>query len=180
MNITIFCSRNDIPEVYTGPAIHLVRLLAHAGHTIIWGGSNIGLMKQIADAAQEEKGKIVGISVDLLKNLVRTNADEMIVAKTMSERKKMLLERADAILIFAGGLGTLAEAFEVIDLKKLGVHNKPVIVLNTNDFYNNLKIQLEKMYREGFIQKEINSLVKFAKTPEEVISMLSLSLPDDV
>jgi uncharacterized protein (TIGR00730 family) len=179
MNITVFCSARDLSEVYTKPAVEFARLLAGGGHTLVWGGSDGGLMKQIADAAQAAGAKIVGISVELLKDVVRKNADEIIITKTMGERKALLLERGDAIVVLVGGLGTLAEVMEVADFKKLGVHNKPIIFLNTNNFYEGLIKQLNKMHEEGFIQPEINSLLTFARTPQEVMSFLSLSYSDN-
>lgn len=179
MNITVFCSARDLSEVYTKPAVELAYLIAHGGHTLIWGGTNKGLMKQIADAAQAGGAKIVGISVELLKDVVRKNADEIIIAKTMGERKALLLSRADTIVVLVGGLGTLAEAMEVADFKKLGVHKKPIIFLNTNNFYEGLIKQLHTMHEEGFIAPELNSLFSFARTPQEVMSFLSLSSSDN-
>lgn len=89
MNICVFCSANDLEEKYTQPGEELARLLAKAGHTLIWGGSDYGLMKVMADGVQQGGGKIVGISMELFKAYARKEADEMIIAKNISERKAL-------------------------------------------------------------------------------------------
>ena len=103
MNICVFCSANELPDGYTKPAAELATMIAQAGHTMIWGGSNYGLMKVIADSAQAAGGKIVGISLEFFKNYARPNADEMIIAKTLAERKALFLERSDALVVLVGG-----------------------------------------------------------------------------
>src|SRR5512140_1823626 len=112
MNITIFCSANDVGEPYTSAARELATLLAKGGHTLVWGGSNKGTMKEIADAAQAADGRIVGISVESLRAAARPNADEMIVTGSWPERRAMLLARGDAVVVLPGGIGTLDEATE--------------------------------------------------------------------
>ncbi len=173
MNVAVFCSANDLADIYNRPAVELVHLLAKRGYSVVWGGSDRGLMKLVADAVQESGGKLIGVSVELLKHVARKNVDEMIISKNMGERKAIMFQRSDAFVILVGGLGTLAEAFEIIDLKKLAVHNKPIVILNTNNFYDDLIAQLKKMKKEGFIAPELNTLLCFAKTPQEVISFIA-------
>lgn len=184
MNICVFCSANDLDEKYTKPAKELARLLAEAGHTLVWGGSDNGLMKVMADGVQEGGGKLVGVSMELFKEYARKNADEMIIAKTLGERKATLLERSDVIIMLVGGLGTLDEATEVLELKKEGNHDKDIIILNTNGFYDGLQTQLERMATEGFLPvketteikvRSLAQLVKFAKTPQEVMGFIGKS-----
>jgi uncharacterized protein (TIGR00730 family) len=181
MNICIFCSANDLDEKYTGPAKELATLLAEAGHTLVWGGSNNGLMKIMADGVQQEGGKIIGVSLELLKQHARKDADEMIIAKDLGERKAILLERSDIIIMLVGGLGTLDETTEILELKKHGVHNKAVIILNTAGFYDGLKIQLQRMADEGFLPvkerghikvRTLSQLVQFADTPDEAMGFV--------
>jgi uncharacterized protein (TIGR00730 family) len=115
MNITVFCSMHDVGQFYTNAARELATLIARRGHTLVWGGSNYGTMRVIADAAQGAGGKIVGISVEPIKFRVRPNADEMIIAKDWPERRALLLSRGDAIAVLPGGLGTLDEITEVLE-----------------------------------------------------------------
>lgn len=183
MNVCVFCSANDLDKKYVAPAEYLAGLLGKSGHTLLWGGSDCGLMKVIADGVQDNGGKIVGVTMELFKAFAHQGADEMIVAKTLSERKATLLKRSDAIIVLPGGLGTLDELTEVIEHKRHGAHNCPIIVLNTDGFYDGLKLQFQRMANEGFLplaehahsQDEASSLVRwiqFVDTPEEVIELV--------
>ncbi|NED09861.1 TIGR00730 family Rossman fold protein, partial [Streptomyces sp. SID6648] len=86
------------------------------GHTLVWGGSDVGLMKVVADGVQETGGRLLGVSVDFLAAKAREGADEMVIAKDLAERKRLLLEKADAVVIMVGGTGTLDEATEILEL----------------------------------------------------------------
>jgi uncharacterized protein (TIGR00730 family) len=169
MNICVFCSAQDVGETYTRAAREFATLIAKHGHTLVWGGSNVGTMKEIADAAQKAGGKIVGISMETYKHNARPNADELIVAKNLGERKTELLARADAIMVLPGGLGTLDEVTEVLELKKQSAHNKPIVFLNTDGFYEGFKLQLERMDREGFLPSALSDYLFFADTPGEAM-----------
>ena len=96
-------------------------------------------MKVVADGVQESGGRLVGVSVDFLAAQARTDADEMVIARDLAERKALLLEKADAVVIMVGGTGTLDEATEILELKKHGKHDKPVVLLNTAGFYDGLQ-----------------------------------------
>jgi uncharacterized protein (TIGR00730 family) len=169
MNITIFCSAADVGETYTTSARELATVIAKKGHTLVWGGSNKGTMKVIADAAQAAGGKIVGISVELLKANARPNADEMVVTKDWPARRAMLLERGDVVVVLPGGLGTLDEVTEVLEQKKHKLHDKPIVFLNTDGFYDGFKMQMERMDKEGFLPRALSEFLSFADTPEEAM-----------
>ncbi|MCE9541177.1 TIGR00730 family Rossman fold protein [Candidatus Kaiserbacteria bacterium] len=173
MNICVFCSANDVAEHYTASAKELATLIAEGGHTLVWGGSNKGTMKAIADAAQDAGGKIVGVSVEMLKAAARPNADEMIITANLGERKAMLLERSDALVVLPGGIGTLDEVTEILELKKHHMHEKAVVFLNTGGFYAGLKIQLERMEEENFLTRPLPELAFFADTPEETMRYIA-------
>ncbi|MBR7678896.1 LOG family protein, partial [Streptomyces daliensis] len=87
------------------------------GHSLVWGGSDVGLMKVVADGVQGAGGRLVGISVEFLAAKAREGADEMIITADLAERKALLLQRADAIVVMVGGTGTLDEATEILELK---------------------------------------------------------------
>lgn len=167
--VAVFCSANELAEKYTKPAALFARLLAKHGYGLVWGGSDRGLMKAVASGVKAGKGKIVGVSMELLKHLARKDADEMVVAKDLGERKATMLKRADAIVMLVGGIGTLDEITEILEFKKHGLHNKPIVVLNTENFYEGLKVQLQKMKDDGFINKSLDNLIYFADRPEEAI-----------
>ena len=115
----------------------------------MWGGSDTGLMKVVADRVHETGGRLVGISVDFLREWARKDADEMVFAEDLAERKALLLARSDAVVVMAGGLGTLDEATDILEQRKHGLHNKPVVLLNTAGFYDGLVVQLRRMERGG-------------------------------
>lgn len=175
-HIAVFCSANEAKNMYTKPAKEFARLLVKHKYHLIWGGSDSGLMKTVASEVQAAGGKIIGISMELLRHAARKNADEMVTAKDLGERKKTMLRRADAFVLLVGGLGTLDEITEILELKKHGLHSKPVVVLNTENFYSGLKAQLKKMKDEGFLTKPLPELLYFAVTPQEAIDYINNSL----
>lgn len=172
MNICVFCSANELEEKYTKPAAEFARLLARSGHTLIWGGSDRGVMKVIASAAQGEGGRIVGVSMKLLELHARKGADEMIIAKDLTERKTVMFDRADAFVVLPGGIGTLDEITHILELKKHGQHKKPVVFLNTDGFYDGLRSQLARMEKDGFLTHVVEEIVHFADTPDGVLRHL--------
>lgn len=175
-NICVFCSANDVAEMYVKSAQEFAYMLAVNGYNLVWGGSDTGIMKVVADSVKSNSRKIIGISMELLKSSAKKDADEMIVAKDLRERKRLLLQYADAFVVLVGGTGTLDEVSEVIELKKLGLHTKPIIFLNTEKFYDGLKIQLQKMKSEGMIKKELDDLFVFVDTPKNVIDYINRKL----
>lgn len=172
MNICVFLSAADLAERYTRPAREFAELIGNGGHVLVWGGSDTGLMKVVADGVRETGGRLVGISVELLREFARKDADEMVFAKDLAERKALLLERADAIVVMAGGLGTLDEATDVLEQRKHKLHDKPVVLLNTAGFYDGLTIQLQRMDEERFLPVPIIDLVFIADDGAEALAYL--------
>lgn len=174
--ILVFCSANDLEEKYTKPAKEFAKLIAQNGYGFVWGGSDTGLMRVMASAVQDVGGKIIGISVEMLKHKARQNANEMIIAKDLAERKSIMLKRGDAIVLLVGGIGALDEITGILELKKHSVHNKPIIILNTDHFYEGLKIQLQKMKDDGFLTRPLDDLIYFADTPQEAMEYINQKL----
>ena len=176
MNICVFLSAADLDERYTAPAREFAELIGKGGHTLVWGGSDVGLMKVVADGVQRHGGRLVGISVAFLGDKARKDADEMVVAADLAERKAQLLARSDAIVIMVGGTGTLDEATEILELKKHGLHAKPVVLLNTAGFYDGLKQQFQRMEDEGFLPLPLTDLVFFAEDGVAALAYLEESV----
>ncbi|MFJ6575834.1 TIGR00730 family Rossman fold protein [Streptomyces sp. NPDC091368] len=176
MNICVFLSAADLDERYTAPAREFATLLGKAGHTLVWGGSDTGLMKVVADGVQDAGGRLVGVSVDFLAHKARPNADEMVVAGDLAERKALLLAKCDAIVVMVGGTGTLDEATEILELKKHGKHAKPVVLLNTEGFYDGLKAQFRRMEDEGFLPLPLTALAHFAADAPAALAHLESAL----
>ena len=176
MNICVFLSAADLDARYTEPAREFAELIGKGGHTLVWGGSDVGLMKVMADGVQENGGRLVGISVEFLAAKARTNADEMVIAADLAERKAQLLARSDAIVVMVGGTGTLDEATEILELKKHGMHAKPVVLLNTAGFYDGLKQQFARMEAEGFLPLPLADLVLFAEDGASALAYIEGAL----
>ncbi|MEO3873500.1 TIGR00730 family Rossman fold protein [Nonomuraea sp. B12E4] len=176
MNICVFLSAADLSETYTQPAREFAELIGRGGHTLVWGGSNVGLMKVVADGVHAAGGRLTGVSVDFLADKVRPRVDDMIIAPDLAERKKLLLEKADAVVVMVGGTGTLDEATEIMELKKHGRTDKPVVLLNTAGFYDGLKAQFQRMEDEGFLPRPLTDLVVFAEEPVGAMAHLEESL----
>ena len=176
MNICVILSAADLDERYTRPAREFAELIGKGGHTLVWGGSDTGLMKVVADGVQEGGGRLVGISVDFLQEWAREDADEMVVAKDLAERKALLLARSDAVVVMVGGLGTLDEATDILELRKHGLHAKPVVLLNTAGFYDGLALQLRRMEKEGFLPVPLADLVFLADEGAEALAHVEASV----
>lgn len=172
MNICVFCSAYSLDDRYTAPAAEFARLLGEGGHTLVWGGSNAGLMGLLADEVKAAGGRLVGVMVEMLKHKGYVGADELVMTRDLAERKAVLASRADAIVVLVGGLGTLDEVTEVLELKKHGMFDKPVVVLDTEGFYTGLRTQLERMDAEGFLPRPLGELIGFADTPAQVFEQL--------
>jgi uncharacterized protein (TIGR00730 family) len=176
MKVCVFLSAADLDDRYTRPAREFAELLGKGGHTLVWGGSDSGLMKVVADGVRETGGRLVGVSVELFRSVARGDADEMVFARDLAERKALLLAASDAVVVMAGGLGTLDEVTEVLELKKHALHGKPVVLLNTAGFYDGLVIQLRRMEQDGFLPVPLDGLVFVADEGVDAFAHLERTL----
>jgi uncharacterized protein (TIGR00730 family) len=168
--IGVFCSSRDVDEKYKKAAKEFANLMAENGYHLVWGGTDKGLMQVVAAGVKEKGGKIYGITLEVFRDYLRKDADEMVVAKSLGERKAAMLDKSDVIVALVGGLGTLDELTDILELKRQKHHNKPIVVLNTDNFYEGLILQFERMEKEGFNKFNLKDEVYFAKTPQEVIT----------
>src|SRR4051794_1723892 len=113
MNICVYCSAAQVEEKYAEPVRELGKLIAEGGHTLVWGGSDRGLMQTIAAAVQENGGDVIGVSFEHLKDRTREGATLMIVEKDLATRRATMIARSDATVMLVGGTGTLDEVTEV-------------------------------------------------------------------
>ncbi len=156
-SIVVFCgsSEGNDPDVLLA-AYELGMTLAKNGTTLVYGGSKIGVMGKVALGALENEGKVIGIIPDFLKlkEVVHVGLTELIVTENMHERKLQMHDLSDGIITLPGGYGTLEELFEMITWAQLGLHQKPIGILNTNGFYDDLLKMLRKMVAQGFLKIE--------------------------
>ena len=138
MRVAVFCaSANEVEPCYFREAGRLGKRIGELGWQLIYGGTNIGLMREVADATIRQGGEVTGIIPECIRDrgVAAGGLKQLIVAPDMKERKHLLREHADAFIALPGGWGTLEEITEVITLKQLGQHNKPIVFLNTAGYY---------------------------------------------
>jgi hypothetical protein len=183
MNICVFSSSsNAISDVYVNEAIDLAKLIGQSNFCLINGGSNVGTMDIITREAGKYGAKTIGIIPEKLRdfNLASIHAHEIIVSGDMMERKFKMREMSDAFIALAGGFGTLEEILEVITLKQLGYHQKAIVFINTNGFYDDLFRQFEKSYEEKFAKENYRKLYFIAENSAEAMSYLLNYKPEEL
>ena len=157
-NIAVFCgsSEGQIPSIIE-QAYQLGGYLAENKLRLVYGGSKIGLMGQVARGVIEREGEVIGVIPDFLKTkeIVHPDLSELIVTTNMHERKVIMYEKSDAFIIIPGGFGTLDEFFEIATWGQLGLHSKPIAILNMNGYYDHLVSQCETMVEAGLL-KHVN------------------------
>ena len=175
MNICVFSSSsNAIAEIYFEEARALGKMLAEGGHTLINGGANVGLMEVVTVAASSNGAKTIGIIPEMLaeRSLASDSSHEVIVTPDMQERKACMRDMSDAFIALPGGFGTLEEILEVITLRQLSYHTKPIVFINTNGFFNHLFKQFEVSYDEKFAKEIYRELYFVAENAAEAISFI--------
>ena len=176
-SIAVYCSaRDNLDPAYVNAARDIGRRLASSGITVVYGGGGAGLMGELASAALDARGSVVGVIPRSMVEQERahTGLRELIVVETMHERKAMMAGRADAFLALPGGVGTLDEIFEAITWNQLGIHEKPIVFLDLEGFYAPLRAFLEHAHRGGFIPRATMDHIRFAPTPESALELPGL------
>lgn len=156
-SITVFCASSPgFSEVYMDQAYLVGKTLADKGIRLVYGGANVGLMGAVADGALEAGGEVIGVLPDFLraKEIAHRGLTELILVETMHERKTKMNELCDGVIALPGGYGTLEELFEMITWAQLGLHQKPIALLNTNGYYDHLVKLLQHMTGEGLLKAE--------------------------
>ncbi len=178
MIIGVYCaSSNQVDEAYIKEAEHLGRIIAKRGHTLVYGGGQVGLMGVVARETHEHGGTVIGGIPKALKDregIAYDVADEMHVTDTMQERKAIIFTRADAFVVLPGGFGTLEELMEVLTLRQLGYHDKPIVIANTKGFYDPLIDLFEHFYRERTAAEKYRNLYRVVNDAVEAIEQIEL------
>jgi uncharacterized protein (TIGR00730 family) len=165
LNICVYCSAspNILPEFFT-LAAQLGSMIAARGDTLIYGGASSGLMGEVARNVQAGGGRVVGMIPQSLVDLeiAYHNADELIITNTFRERKEAMETRADVFVTLPGGIGTLEELFEILNLRQLRMLDNPLILVNHNGFYDPLARMLEHMQEANFLRASLETLCYFS------------------
>ena len=174
-NVCVYsASSTQIDPVYFQAADTLGRLLAQKGINLINGAGCLGLMSRISDAALATGGTVTGIIPRFMveQNWHHKGLTHLIETETMHERKRMMADLSDGIIALPGGCGTMEELLEIITWKQLGLYLKPIVILNTNGFYNPLLEMLERAIDQHFMRRQHGSIWQVAQTPDEAIQLL--------
>ena len=155
MNICVYgASSNSIDKIYLDTAYTLGGAIAKRGHTLVYGGGDNGVMGATADGAHDNKGIIIGVAPTFftVDGVLYDKCTEFVYTETMRQRKQILEERSDAFVIAPGGIGTFDEFFEILTLKQLERHNKPIAIFNVNGYYDHLLEMLELTAKYNFMK----------------------------
>jgi uncharacterized protein (TIGR00730 family) len=153
-SILVYCGANSGNKpIYRDVTIELGNFLVENNRTLVYGGGSIGIMGILADTVLAGNGKVIGVIPDFLnvKEVGHTGLTEIHVVKSMHERKALMEKLCDGVIVLPGGYGTFDEMFEMLTWSQLGLHRKPIGILNVNGYYDNLIAQLDKMVEEGFL-----------------------------
>jgi uncharacterized protein (TIGR00730 family) len=178
--IVVFCgsSEGTDPQVLE-EAYALGATLAREGLALVYGAARIGVMGMVARGALEQKGEVIGVIPGFLKKkeVFHTGLSELIITQSMHERKLKMHELSDAVLALPGGFGTLEELFEMITWAQLGLHQKPIGILNINGFYDDLLRLLEKMVAMRFLSKENYDMLLVSNQLPQLLDMMEAYRP---
>lgn len=167
-------SSTQIDPVYFRAAEELGDLLATHSIRLVNGAGCIGLMRSVADAVLKNGGEVTGVIPHFMveQNWHHTGLTELIEVDSMHERKQKMAAMSDGVIALAGGCGTLEELLEIITWKQLGLYLNPIVILNTNNFFDPLLQMLEKAIKENFMRPQHGDIWKVAQTPEEAVRLL--------
>lgn len=163
-----------IDKVYFQAAEELGKEIALRKDALIYGGGMTGLMGSTAMSVHQYGGRVIGVIPEALnvKGIVYETCDELVITRGMRERKGMMDERSDAFIALPGGYGTLEELLEIITLKQLRYHNKPVVILNINDFYSRLIEQFEEIIQGNFAKPECKKLYYVSSSVKDALDYI--------
>ena len=178
--IAVYCGASFGDDgVYAQSASQMGKLLADYGIELVYGGGRVGLMGTIADSVMANGGKVIGVIPEFLatKEIAHENLTELHIVQSMHERKAMMADLSDAYIAMPGGFGTLEELFEVLTWAQLGLHQKPIGLLNTNGFYQGLLDFFEHLVTAQFISDDLRNAVLYDKEPEPLLVQLMSHTP---
>ena len=167
-------SSTKIDAVYFQAADTLGRLLAEHRIRLINGAGSIGLMRSMADAVLKNGGEVTGVIPRFMveQNWHHTGLTELIEVESMHERKRKMADLSDGIIALPGGCGTLEELLEIITWKQLGLYLNPVVILNTNNFFDPLLAMLQHAMDENFMREQHGAIWHVASTPQEAVELI--------
>ncbi len=178
-SICVFCgSRNGNDPAYAQAATALGTAIAEADWRLVYGAGDVGLMGAVARATQDAQGETFGvIPIHLLKREVgKTDLTNFIVTENMHERKKVMFMNCDAVVVLPGGAGSLDEFFEVLTWRQLGLHDKPIVLLNINGYWNPLLSLMDHVIDQGFADASMKDFIRVEANVADAVAHLKSSV----
>lgn len=177
LHICVYCSSSSaVAEAHREAARDLGRLIGTGGHSLVYGGAQVGLMGELARAVKTAGGRVIGVLPRLFKEhdgLVYAKADEIIETESMAERKAIMAQRGEAFIALPGGFGTLEELLEVMTLKQLGYLRGPIVIVNTAGFYEHLLAHFEHLYQQRFAKPAYRQLYHVSECPANAMDYVT-------
>ena len=185
MKICVYgAASSEISEEFIKTGEELGRKMVENGHSLVFGGGRNGMMGAVARGVAEKGGQILGISPKFFEQnnseISFLNCTEFIHTETMRERKKLLDENSDAFIISPGGIGTFDEFFEILTLKQLGRHNKAIVILNIDGYFDNMLKMMQVSIEKRFITTDCVELFKVTNTIEETLDYIENYDPTEI
>jgi uncharacterized protein (TIGR00730 family) len=181
--ITVFCASSfGTEKIYEEQAIALGKTLAKQNIELVYGGANVGLMGAVADGALNAGGKVIGVLPNFLrsKEIAHLGLTELILVESMHERKTKMNDLCDGVIALPGGFGTLEELFEMLTWAQLGLHKKPIAILNIDGFYDALIELLKGMVEKGLLKDVNASMVLVSDNIEDLLNKMRNYIPPTV
>lgn len=182
-SICVYCgAARGRGEAYAAGARSLGTEMGKRGMRLIYGGASVGLMGVVADAVLEAGGEVVGVIPESLmqKELAHPGVTELVVTRSMHERKTVMADRADGFIALPGGIGTFEELFEIWTWAQLGFHRKPCGILNVAGYYDKLLAFLDHARDEGLLAPSVRAVLQVANAPDELLELFADWQPPDV
>lgn len=172
--IAVYCAASDqIDNLYINEGYELGKAIANYGASLVWGAGSTGIMGAVAQGCADYRGKTIGVAPYFMKDFEPLfPCTTLIQTDDMSERKNIMESEADAFVVAPGGSGTMDELFQILCLKQLKRHNKPIVLLNTNGLYNGLVAWLGDLCARRFIREDLKDLIIVAETVESAMKDL--------
>lgn len=173
-SVTVYCgSAHGSDPAYADLARRLGVAIAKRGWRLVYGGGNVGLMGEVATAADQAGGKVLGVMPKFLQHVegILPGVEHLLV-DTMHERKQILFDKADAFVVLPGGIGTLEEAIETLSWAKLSLHRKPMAFLSENGYWAPFFHLIEHVIQDGFAPRSFSALLADSRTPDEALDDL--------
>jgi uncharacterized protein (TIGR00730 family) len=173
--LTVFCGSSfGTDSIYKSQATLLGQTLAKRNIELVYGGANVGLMGAVADGVLSEGGKVIGVLPNFLKSkeIAHEQLTELILVDSMHERKTKMNELCDGVIALPGGFGTLEEFFEMLTWAQLGLHKKPIAILNIDNFYDSLNALLQTMVNKGFLKEANQQMLLVSNNIDELLDKM--------